>query len=172
LALRYLRVRALTRLGELNSGLDERLPGNRIARSVLLVAIYAAAFFPLSMLVGSTAQFLLIIPVVIMGTWLGRRDGTFAAVLFIPVLVILIYVSQKESLTYLLHPGRPVAMISLFVMATITGHASDLAPRLDSQLEIADFAAQKLKDNSADRDALLERLSWALSVTDARKYAA
>jgi hypothetical protein len=36
------------------------------------------------MLGGSTVQFFSIIPVVIMVTWLGRRDGTIASLLFIP----------------------------------------------------------------------------------------
>ncbi|MDA0677291.1 MAG: HAMP domain-containing sensor histidine kinase, partial [Chloroflexi bacterium] len=174
MALRHLRASALTRLQGLNSDLEDRLPSNRVVRSAMLVAVYAAAFFPLSLLGGSTAQFFSIIPVVIMATWLGFRGGLVASLLFIPVLVVLISVAQQEPLTYLFYDGRPAAIISLVVMATITGHASDLAHRLDRQLELADSSAQKLRDNCADRDALLKlgvALANAHSVADVHQVA-
>lgn len=126
------------------------------------------------MIGGSTAQFLSIIPVVIVATWLGRRDGFIAALLFIPILVALISVAQQQPVTYLLYEGRPAAIISLVVMAAVTGHASDLARRLDRQLDISDSVANKLRESDADRDALLElgvELANAHSVADVHAVA-
>lgn len=156
MALRRLRARALALLQDVNSGVDGWLPSNRPVRSALFIAIYAAAFFPLSQLSGAAAQFLSIIPVVVVATWLGFRNGLLAAVLFVPLLPVLVTLAQHESLTYLLYEGRPAAVVSLIAMAAVTGHASDLARRLNSELKVSESVKMRLSTNDADREALLE----------------
>lgn len=132
-----------------------RLPRNRLVRSAVLVAVYAAAFFPLSQLPGAAAQFVAIVPVAIIASWLGMRNGLLVALLFIPLLAALSVVSQGQTWTYLLFEGRPAALLSLTAMAAVAGRTRDLSSRLDNQLVTSDSALLNVDRLLSDQSRLI-----------------
>ncbi|MDA1296566.1 MAG: ATP-binding protein [Chloroflexi bacterium] len=149
--------------------LGSRIPRNRVVRSATLVAAYTGAFVPLSQLPGAAAQFVSIVPVAIIASWLGLRSGLLAALLFIPLLAALSVVFQGQSWTYLLFEGRPAALLSLIAMAAVAGHARDLRSRLDEQLVNSDSVLLKVDRLANDRAHLISlgiELADAHSVTE------
>ena len=164
MALPQVRAGLGPRLRSLTSVLDSKLRRNRLVWSAALVAVYVAAFFPLSQVPGAAAQFVAIVPVAIIASWLGMRTGLLFALLFIPLLAALSVVSQGQSWTYLLFEGRPAALLSLVVMAAVAGHARDLGMRLDRELVESDSDLIKIDNLARDRGYLI---SLGIDLADA-----
>ncbi len=127
---------------------------NRVVRSAILVAGYSAAFFPLSELPGATAQFVSIVPIAVIASWLGMRGGLVVAFGFIPLLAALSVVGQEHGWDYLAFEGRPAALVSLIAMAAVAGRASDLGRRLRMQSDVVGAYVGKLQTAAGDGSRL------------------
>lgn len=132
--------------------------------SALLVAVYAAAFFPMSALPGAAAQFFSIIPIVVIASWLGAKGGLIIAAGFIPLLAVLSVLAQGVGWTYLAFEGRPAALISLMTMAAVAGRASDLRRKLIVQVKLSDSYTAKSEMLARDRERLVK---LGISLADA-----
>ncbi len=122
---------------------------------MVLVAIYSAAFFPLSALPGAAAQFFSIIPVAIIASWLGVRGGLIFGALFIPLLAALSVAAQGVAWNYLAFEGRPAALFSLMSMAAVAGRASDLGHRLAVQRGMSNSYTREIEKLATDRARLV-----------------
>ena len=92
----------------------QKFLANRVVRSTALVVGYCAAFFPMSALPGSSAQFGAVVPLVVIASWLGMRGGiTLALVLILPTE--LPYWWTIQAIAY------GVVLFDLFVLAPNAG---------------------------------------------------